>query len=122
MWRRCRLEFESEFQPDARSASGDIGDGSADGSVGANGADASVHGYSGKRQHEQGRELGTVGHGMHRGSVRDAFGGEQRFRSCGHLYGGCECAESGDSYTDSDIDCGHYEGSDRDGDDYGGAR
>jgi len=48
-WRRCQFDFESESEFDARSASGDIGDGSADDGVGANGADAGVHGYSGKR-------------------------------------------------------------------------
>jgi hypothetical protein len=48
-WRGCQFDFESESEFDARSASGDIGDGSADDGVGANGADAGVHGYSGKR-------------------------------------------------------------------------
>jgi hypothetical protein len=47
-WRR-QFDFESEFQSDAHSDSGDIGDDSADDGVGANGADAGVHGYSGKR-------------------------------------------------------------------------
>ena len=119
---RCQFDLESEFQSDARSDSSDIGDRSADDGVGANGADAGVHGYSGKRWREQGRELGAVGRGMHRGSVWDAFGGEQRFWSCGDLYGACECAEPGGSYADGDLGCGHHEGGDRDGDDYRGTR
>lgn len=120
-WGRCQFAFESEwFRSD--SGAGDIGHSSADDGFGANGANAGVHGYSGERQREQGRELGAVGRGMHRGSVRDAFGGEQRFGSCVHLYGARECAESGDGYANGDLGCGHNEGGDRNGDNCGGAR
>lgn len=87
----------------SRTYRSNLGGRSAHDGIRASFAATIIYSRRSKRQREQGRDLGAIGHGLHRGSLRHAFGDFQRLGSCGNLYGPCGGAKSGERDADGNV-------------------